>query len=136
LATGGGFSQFFERPAWQHCTGHEGAGRGVPDVAGKADYANGYLCRLAGRGVLGGGTSVVVPMWAGLVACLNHRLGRRCGWLTPLLYHARMGGVLTDVFEGNNGLYDAVEGWDATTGLGSPRGETLLRALLTGGSPA
>jgi len=34
-----------------------------------------------------------------------------------------------DITSGNNGAYQAGPGWDACTGLGSPRGETLLSAL-------
>ena len=33
-----------------------------------------------------GGTSVVAPLWAGLIALLNQKLGRAVGYLNPSLY--------------------------------------------------
>jgi kumamolisin len=37
--------------------------------------------------------------------------------------------VLNDITAGDNGAYKAGPGWDACTGLGSPNGSALLRAL-------
>src|SRR5262249_60221781 len=69
---GGGVSNIFARPAYQ-ANAHvpkspkNKVGRGVPDVAGNADSATGYLCKLAGVAKLVpiGGTSAVAPLWAG-----------------------------------------------------------------------
>jgi kumamolisin len=36
---------------------------------------------------------------------------------------------LRDVTQGNNGDFDAVAGWDACTGLGSPNGSALTGIL-------
>ncbi|MCP4656138.1 MAG: S8/S53 family peptidase [bacterium] len=133
LATGGGFSRFFPRPDWQRgvpASPDGKARRGVPDVAGKADYTSGYDLLLAGRQTLGGGTSSAAPMWAGLLARFNQALGARIGWITPLLYRPQLAQSLNDIVVGHNGVYKAVPGWDATTGWGTPDGEALLRALL------
>jgi kumamolisin len=78
-----------------------------------------------------GGTSATAPLWAGLVACLNEALGRRIGYLTPLLYRSKRNPGLRKIYEGNNRLdgrngYDARKTWDACTGLGSPHGIKLL----------
>jgi kumamolisin len=86
-----------------------------------------------------GGTSAATPLWAGLIACLNEALGRRVGYLTPLLYglHAPRHGALLDIRSGNNQLlgrqgYRARRGWDPCTGLGSPHGNNLLAWLHRG----
>jgi kumamolisin len=38
-------------------------------------------------------------------------------------------GGFRDITEGGNGAYPAGPGWDACTGLGSPRGGAILGAL-------
>jgi kumamolisin len=139
-ATGGGVSGFFALPAYQKnakvparpgaggATG--GTGRGVPDVAGDADPATGYQVRVDGQNLVFGGTSAVAPLWAGLVALMNQKLGHRVGFLNPLLYGSLAGkGVVNDISTGNNGAYTAQAGWDACTGWGSPKGAALLKAL-------
>jgi len=135
-ATGGGVSAFFALPDWQKkakvptlaATGK--SGRGVPDVAGDADPATGYQVRVDGKNLVIGGTSAVAPLWAGLVALCNQKLGRPVGYLQPLLYGSLAGkGLFHDVREGTNGSYAARAGWDPCTGWGSPIGSKLLQAL-------
>ena len=134
-ATGGGVSGFFALPAYQKdakvpppATG--AGGRGVPDVAGDADPASGYQVRVDGQNLVFGGTSAVAPLWAGLIALMNQKLGHPVGFLNPLLYGSLAGrGVFNDIVVGNNGLYSAATGWDACTGWGSPIGNKLLLAL-------
>jgi kumamolisin len=138
-ATGGGVSAFFPLPAWQAkagvpvAAGAGGkAGRGVPDVAGDADPATGYEVRVDGESMVIGGTSAVAPLWAGLVALLNQKLGHPVGLLNPLLYGSLAGkGATHDITTGNNGSYNAKAGWDPCTGWGSPNGAKLLKALGT-----
>jgi len=138
-ATGGGVSAFFPLPAWQAgagvpvAAGPGGkAGRGVPDVAGDADPATGYEVRVDGENMVIGGTSAVAPLWAGLVALLNQKLGHPVGLLNPLLYGSLVGkGATHDITVGNNGSYSAKAGWDPCTGWGSPNGVKLLKALGT-----
>jgi kumamolisin len=140
-ATGGGVSRRFSVPAWQrHAdvpkgpTG--GAGRGVPDVAGPADPRSGFEILVAGESCVSAGTSAVAPLWASLIARCNQALGARCGYINPLLYkvakHPTGAKALQVVRSGNNGVYEARDGWSACTGLGTPRGSHLLTVLKDG----
>ena len=138
-ATGGGVSGFFALPSYQAAAGVPvsagaggKAGRGVPDVAGDADPATGYDVRVDGQTFVIGGTSAVAPLWAGLVALMNQKLGHPVGFLNPMLYGSLKGkGVTHDITSGNNGSYSAKAGWDPCTGWGSPDGAKLLKALGT-----
>ena len=136
-ATGGGISDFFPVPAYQTTTsippsanGGGRTGRGVPDVAGDADPATGYIVRVDGQEFVIGGTSAVAPLWAGLVALMNQKLGAPVGYLNPMLYGSLVGkGALRDITSGDNGAYTAKQGWDPCTGWGTPIGSKLLAAL-------
>jgi kumamolisin len=136
-ATGGGISEFFPLPPYQTNTNIPApvnpgglAGRGVPDVAGDADPGTGYQILVDGQRAVFGGTSAVAPLSAGLIALINQKLGKPVGFLNPLLYgQLATAGVLHDITSGNNGDFQAREGWDACTGLGSPDGAKLLSAL-------
>ncbi|WP_218511165.1 protease pro-enzyme activation domain-containing protein [Variovorax sp. dw_308] len=134
-STGGGVSTTFARPAYQ-ANAHVPAapnkfvGRGVPDVAGDADPASGYEVRVDGQNMVIGGTSAVAPLWAGLIALMNQKIGKPVGFLNPLIYGQLAGkGLFNDITVGNNGAYNAAAGWDACTGWGSPNGAKLLKAL-------
>lgn len=145
-ATGGGVSAHFPTPLYQQHLTLPGAGpqtapplagRGVPDVAGNADPATGYEVRVDGQDSVIGGTSAVAPLWAGLLACLNQRLGKPVGFLNPLLYGSLAGRAgLRDITSGTNGAFAAAPGWDACTGWGSPNGSALLAALQALSTPA
>ena len=133
-ATGGGVSAVFPLPAWQAnanvpAPSTSGGGRGVPDVAGNAAPETGYEIQVDGQSEVVGGTSAVAPLWAGLVALMNQQLGKPLGFLNPLLYPLVGTPAFHDITQGNNGAYSAGPGWDACTGLGSPVGTVLLRAL-------
>jgi kumamolisin len=138
-ATGGGVSDFFPVPAYQSATGVPGSanpgskkGRGVPDVAGDADPATGYHVRVDGQEFVIGGTSAVAPLWAGLIALMNQKLGHPVGFLNPLIYGTLVGkGCFQDITSGTNGAYAAKSDWDACTGWGSPNGTKLLNALAS-----
>jgi len=140
-ATGGGVSDIFPLPAWQDGFGVplpsvQAGGRGVPDVAGDADPDTGYNIRVDGENAVVGGTSAVAPLWAGLVARINQKLGKSIGFLNPLIYVQSVEtSGFHDITQGNNGAFSAAVGWDACTGLGSPDGAKLL-AALTGTSPS
>ena len=112
-----------------------GGGRGLPDVSADADPATGYQVRVDGADSVIGGTSAVAPLLAALFARLNEALraaGRaRVGFVHPRLYALPQ--AFRDVTTGNNGAFAAGPGWDAATGLGSPRGEALRQALLAAG---
>ena len=133
-ATGGGVSAVFPLPTWQQNANVSGAtnggsGRGTPDVAGDAAPATGYSIEVDGETEVVGGTSAVAPLWAGLIALLNQKLGKPVGFLNPQLYPLLGSAAFRDITQGNNGAYKASTGWDACTGLGSPVGNYLLSKL-------
>jgi kumamolisin len=131
-ASGGGVSNVFAMPPWQAGAGVPRAGRGVPDVAGNADPASGYLVSIDGVEQVLGGTSAVAPLWAALVVMANQRSGRTAGLITPWLYSQAAqtpGELLRDVTSGGNGAFHARPGWDCCTGLGTPRGARLVAKL-------
>ncbi len=140
-ASGGGVSVRIKPPAYQNraCVppspeNEYGVkdGRGIPDVSGNAiDY------RILQHGEIkyAKGTSLVAPLWAGLIARLNQAKGKRVGFLNPILYdHPE---VCTDITTGHNDIrprrrprqYQAGPHWDAATGLGVPNGEAILKIL-------
>lgn len=137
-SSGGGVSRVFDPPTYQASAGippaKNPAGpvkRGVPDVSGDADPATGYRILVDGQSLTFGGTSAVAPLWAGLVARLNQKLGHAVGYLHPILYNHPE--VFQDITSGSNIDYEAGPGWDPCTGLGSPNGANLL-AVLNGSS--
>jgi kumamolisin len=131
-ATGGGVSVHFGLPAYQSGLGvprnpDGGPGRGVPDVAGDADPLTGYQVRINGQDVVVGGTSAVAPLWSALTVLANKHNGTRAGAVHQRLYASPA--AFTDIVDGDNGGYHAGPGWDACTGLGSPRGERIVAIL-------
>ena len=102
-------------------------GRGVPDVCGDADPASGYQIFYGGQPNVVGGTSAVAPLWAGLIARINQKLGTPVGFFSPLLY-SKLGpsGSFHDIIKGHNdttghvGGYSAGKGWDE---FGLPAGD-------------
>jgi kumamolisin len=137
-ASGGGFSKQFPLPAWQQSANIKppsGGGRGVPDVAGDASPATGYKVLVDGKSLVIGGTSAVAPLWSGLIALLNQKMGKPLGFLQPLLYGVpKTASAFHDITTGSNGAFSASTGWDAATGLGSPSGQNLLKALSGSGA--
>jgi kumamolisin len=133
-ATGGGASDVFPLPAWQadanvpHPASAVG-GRGVPDVAGNAAPATGYVVRVDGKSVVVGGTSAVAPLWAGLIAIANQQNGASAGFIQPAIYAAKNVNAFFDTTTGNNGSFSAGAGWDACTGLGSPIAPRIIKAI-------
>jgi kumamolisin len=108
----------------------------VPDVAGDADPVTGYQVLVDGKKLIIGGTSAVAPLWAGLIALFNQKLGHSVGYLNPGIYGLTSSShTFHDVSAGNNditgksGPYAARSGWDACTGWGSPDGGKLLSVL-------
>ena len=139
--TGGGISYAFALPAWQNgigvplsANGDGRKGRGIPDVAGNADPDSGYTLQVDGTSVQEGGTSAVAPLYAGLVALINAKLGEPVGYLNPNLYSFVGPSVFRDIADGKSNAtggapgYTSGPGWDACTGLGSIVGTGLLHA--------
>jgi kumamolisin len=83
-----------------------------------------------GQNTVIGGTSAVAPLWAGLTALLNQKLGKPLGFVNPALYSlSSSSGAFSDITSGNNNGFNAGPGWDPCTGLGRPDGAKLLAAL-------
>ncbi len=140
-ATGGGVSAVFTLPDYQQnfnvpSAGNGSGGRGVPDVSGDADPQTGYQIQVDGESGVFGGTSAVAPLWAGLIALMNQKLGQPVGFLNPKLYTSVAEGAMRDITKGNNGAFAAGPGWDACTGLGSPNGAQLASVLSQPSPPS
>ena len=137
--TGGGISDLFDPPAFQAHANLPASvnggrmGRGVPDVAGNAAPGSGYAIVVGGQTQLAAGTSAVAPLWAGLVARLNQGAAHSVGFFLPAIY--AQPDLLRPVTSGSNRPagsplgYEAGPGWNACTGLGTPRGQALAAAL-------
>ena len=115
---------------WQKSLRYEGSvlpKRGVPDVAGNADPASGYIVQVDGHPMVFGGTSAVAPLWAALIARINSNRGHNIGWVHQTLYANPQ--AFSDITVGTNGSFTAAQGWDAATGLGSPNGQAIAAAF-------
>ncbi len=145
VATGGGVSDNFPVPAYQTAAGvlpisnNDGnPRRGVPDVAGMIAMDGFFFAGVGGPGQNQFiGTSLVAPLYAGLVGVIVKWLGRDIGFLNPTFY-AYGPEICNDVRLGNNEsgnpapdapVYTSGPGWDACTGWGSVEGFRLLAAL-------
>ncbi|KAJ5998732.1 hypothetical protein N7451_006542 [Penicillium sp. IBT 35674x] len=152
--SGGGFSDYFDRPSYQGSfvqsfldkNGDKWkglfnpAGRGIPDVSAQASR---FMVRDHGVYLTVGGTSASAPVIAGIVSQLNAiRLTHgktRLGFLNPWLYTTGQDG-LTDIIHGgsrgcarssvHNAGWNATVGWDPATGLGTPFFPTLKQLAL------
>ncbi len=149
--SGGGFSNYFETPAYQkaqvakYIEGLDGlydgwynqTGRGYPDVSAQGLY---FAYFWNGTEATISGTSASTPLFSGILSLVNDALiasGKKpLGFLNPWLYSVGYQG-LNDITVGSSHGCDlagfpAVEGWDAVTGLGTPIFPELVK--LAGGS--
>lgn len=151
IFSGGGFSNFFALPDYQATAvkswfsshpspygadrfNNSQTTRGIPDIS-----ANGakHTVIVNGKSILSHGTSLAVPVVASIFTLINEArmsLGKSSvGFVNPVLYaHPE---ALNDITSGNNpgcGTtgFEAVEGWDPVTGLGTPRFPELLEIYL------
>ncbi|EME48187.1 hypothetical protein DOTSEDRAFT_51412 [Dothistroma septosporum NZE10] len=148
--SGGGFSNVFTRPFYQQRpvalylswhgpnypeTVYNRSGRAYPDVA-----AMGRKLPTIQLGELRlvGGTSASAPIFASLLTLINaERLKQNktpVGFVNPVVYkHPEM---FNDITEGSNrgcgtDGFNAVEGWDPVTGMGSPNYEKMKEVFLS-----
>ncbi|KAH9020584.1 peptidase S8/S53 domain-containing protein [Lactarius pseudohatsudake] len=153
--SGGGFSEYFARPEYQHQAvstflGNLGGqysglynpfGRGIPDIAAQAIEIPFFY---KGQEIFAEGTSCSTPIVAGIISLLNdHRLSQGkppLGFLNPWLYGAT-GGLngFNDIVSGSNpgcntDGFSAIGGWDPVTGLGTPDFLRLMHILDPGSS--
>ena len=100
-------------------------GRGIPDVSAMAYH---YPIVWNGTSHLLDGTSASAPAFAAIISLINDNLlaeGRPpLGFLNPWLYTLARDGFQDVVYGSNHGCgtrgFEAVPGWDAATGLGTP----------------
>ena len=151
-ATGGGVSILFPKPAWQTGAGvPEDNARDLPDIA--MDSSNDhdpYNVLTYGQWELIGGASTATPVFAGVLALLNHYLTSTgvmaqpgVGNINTVLYGLAQSNpnVFHDVILGNNIVpcqagtpacangqfgYNAGPGYDLVTGLGSVDAYNLI----------
>jgi len=143
-AGGGGYSTFFKEPAYQQTLPSSVQGqlnnrRGVPDVAAAADPGTALAYYVSDHWQMIGGTSASTPLWAGIIADADQMAGHPLGFLNPGLYKVAMSNKYNQDFHditvgdnSSNGVRGApaVQGWDASSGLGSPDAEKLLPDLI------
>ena len=120
VATGGGVSKQFTKPAWQTGNGVPLDGqRDVPDLAlTSSPYHDGYILCSQGSCQTGyrsdsdqtftiiGGTSAAAPSFAGVTALANQKLGQREGNLNPQIYSlvSSSAWAFHDITSGNNSV--------------------------------
>ena len=152
FSTGGGFSDLYKRPQYQRgISGIPGNHRGVPDIAFTGSINHGVLAsfQVGGGFFIFGGTSVGSPCWAGLVALGDQLAGRNLGFINSSLYRLGDSRSLAavsfhDTTVGDNTVqepdangnfvtvqgFNATKGWDATTGFGTPKVQTMIPLLV------
>ena len=137
--TAGGVSALFERPAWQASldVGRGDGQRLAPDISAVADPFTGVKIVFDQQVLVGGGTSLAAPIWAGIAAVTNQYLiergGQPMGDLNPLLYRLAEGSrlpVFHDIVLGGNAVDSAGPGYDLVTGLGTPNVDNFAQDLL------
>ncbi len=142
-AGGGGFSVIYGTPAYQ--AAQRLPSRGLPDVAYNAAIVGGVLVVWSPFGddlvLRFGGTSAGSPQWAGLTALADQLANQRLGSLNTRLYGLaatnKYNALFHDITVGDNTYHGAVtisgfpatRGWDAASGLGSPKANGLVPAL-------
>src|SRR6185437_16184313 len=146
VASSGGFSRVFARPAYQDGIPGTGTRRGVPDVSSDAGQGTGIAFVQAVGGAFGifsaVGTSAASPAWAGIVALADQYAGQHLGFINPAIYQigrsARYHRAFHDVTTGNNTVksgsvtvkgFNATRGWDPVTGCVSPDAQVLIPLL-------
>jgi kumamolisin len=143
-AAGGGVSTIYPVPSWQtgltsklYPSGTVSAlsGRGTPDVSA---MATGYMFYYGPSNSFGSfvGTSATAPLLSALVARLNALTGRRLGFVNADWYSigstAFNDMTSGDNHGGNSVGYMAQAGWDAASGLGTPKGDELYKFYKKG----
>ncbi|MFJ4190220.1 S8 family serine peptidase [Kitasatospora sp. NPDC089509] len=143
-AGGGGVSGVFQRPWYQAGVADvTGEHRGTPDISmsaavdGAAWTYESYDPTAVGWH-LTGGTSEATPLFSGIVALADQLAGHRLGQINPSLYGlsllpSKWSGIV-DVKDGDNGWggvtgYNATEGYDLASGLGTIDGAKFVHAL-------
>jgi subtilase family serine protease len=151
LATGGGRSTMFGRPAYQAtATSVVGEQRGVPDISMSGACGGAVNVYQSFGGAPAGwyptcGTSESTPLFAGIVALAAQQAGHPLGLINPALYfmdHVHSPGVV-DVTSGNNSVsftqagrrvdvtgFKAGPGYDLASGIGTVDATLFVPTLV------
>merc|ERR1712232_1172293 len=152
FGSGGGFSYDYGMPTYQASavkaylakspkTGKDSYatnGRGSPDVSLLGEqfevYTSGPFGGLEKLAV--GGTSASTPSWGAIISLLNEEClsasggSKTLGFVNPLFY--QNADSFNDITKGSNAIgenansgWKCTEGWDAATGLGTPKFTSL-----------
>ncbi|KAG6381966.1 peptidase S8/S53 domain-containing protein [Boletus reticuloceps] len=153
IYSGGGFSNYFGMPEYQkkavdhYLTKYRpdypstiwnstGMSRGYPDIS--ANGAN-YVVALDGGFRHISGTSCSSPVIGAILTMINDArlaIGKGpIGFVNPTIYSPEFADAFNDITEGNNpgcgtAGYNATDGWDPLTGLGTPKFPKLLALWL------
>jgi len=134
--SGGGDSSVFAKPGYQSSI--SGGMRMVPDIAGDADPATGFVLYTSqGGGTFQvGGTSLAAPVSAALFTNMlaSRGLAHGIGDIHGKLYSAPRRSF-RDVTSGTNGEYNAGYGYDRVTGLGGPLWPAIGNHIFSGKRP-
>lgn len=112
-------------------SGYNTNGRGYPDISAAG---NNYVVIIGGEQYAVSGTSASAPVMAGITQLAAQAHGGKFGWINPVLYKNQ--DVFFDITEGKNNCavndatcctdssgdiwgFEAAEGWDPATGIGS-----------------
>merc|ERR1719401_1737592 len=148
FGSGGGFSYDYDMPTYQSSavkaylaknpkTGSDKyatSGRASPDVSLLGEqfevYTSGPFGGLEKLAV--GGTSASTPSWGAIISLLNEEClsasggNKKLGFVNPLFY--QNADAFNDITKGSNAVgenagsgWKCTEGWDAATGLGTPK---------------
>ena len=153
LASGGGKSIIFERPAYQNGVARVvGQHRGVPDVSMSAACDGAVDAYQSFPGQASGwypscGTSVATPLFAGVVALADQEAGHPLGLINAALYAlsaSRAPGIV-DITKGNNTVsfvpdgkvqeeevkgFPALRGYDLASGVGTINAAKFVPELV------
>merc|ERR1719263_998741 len=151
FGSGGGFSYDYDIPSYQSSavqaylakdpkTGTKTFnqnGRATPDVSALAEQFEVITSQFGiPETIAVGGTSASTPTWGGIISLLNEEClsasggSKTLGFINPLLY--KNADAFTDITKGTNAIgenaqsgWKATAGWDAVTGLGTPKFASL-----------
>merc|ERR1712060_444268 len=152
FGSGGGFSYDYDSPSYQADaikaylaknpqTGEDSYaknGRASPDVSLLGEQFEVYTSGPFGglEKVAVGGTSASTPTWGAIISLLNEEClsasggSKKLGFVNPLLY--QNADAFNDITQGSNAIgenaasgWKCTEGWDAATGLGTPKFTSL-----------
>ena len=122
--SGGGYSKYFSRPAYQNGVKNITDMRGVPDVAMDADNYTGIQVITGGGQYQIGGTSIGAPIWSAVIALIDSAENSTIGNPDPLFYQIYHSSYynrsFSPIYYGSNGYYSNSAGWNPVTGLGTP----------------